>query len=204
MPLSFGITLDSYTAHLRPNSARVAGVALAALVAACGTEPPDPVSGFRATATVEEIMRSMIDPAADAVWDAVVTTSTVDGIHEEVPDTDEEWVSLRRNAITLVEATNLLLIDGRAIARAESRSELPGIDLEPEEIEALVTEDRETWTRLVAGLQRSALTVLEAVDARDAGALLAAGDGLDLACEMCHSRYWYPGHGDSRAENPAP
>ena len=174
----------------------------AAASGACTAEPPEPAADFRPTATVQDIMSSMIDPAADALWDAVVTTVTADGVDRTVPRTDEDWAYLRRNAITLVEATNLLLIDGRRIARAGARSALPGIDLEPEEIESLVARDRATWIELAQGLHDTGLAALDAVDAKDADALLAAGGSLDAACESCHSRYWYPGYGDPRADAP--
>ena len=45
---------------------------------------------------------------------------------------------------------------------------------------------------LTLGLQATGVRVLEAVNARDLDALLVAGDELDLACENCHVRYWYP------------
>ena len=140
-------------------------------------------------------MPSIIDPSADAVWDAVVTVGTASGIETTQPETNDDWLALRRHAITLMEATNLLLIDGRRVAGVGSRSELPGIDLEPEEIEVLMAEDRETWTRLVHEFHDAGVGVLNAVAATDVDALLVAGDRLDLACENCHSRYWYPGHG---------
>jgi hypothetical protein len=81
---------------------------------------------------------------------------------------------------------------GRRVAAPGSRSELPGVDLEPEQIEALLEQDRAAWTQFVDGLHASGVTVLEAIDRRDVDALLVAGDGLDLACENCHVRYWYP------------
>ena len=176
-------------------------VATAVGVTACASEPPtrldetNAVSFFRPTATVEDIMRWMVDPAADAVWDAVVTVGTVNGIETTQPETDDDWRDLRRHAVTLVEATNLLLIDGRRVAGTESHSALPGIDLEPEEIELLVADDRETWTRLVHELHDAGVGVLDAVAATDVDGLLVAGDRLDLACENCHSVYWYPGYG---------
>ena len=49
-----------------------------AVSGACTVEPPEPTADFRPTATVQDIMRAMIDPAADAVWDAVVTTVTTE------------------------------------------------------------------------------------------------------------------------------
>ena len=175
---------------------------------ACGAESPAPseltasAPAFRTTASVEDIMRSIIDPAADAVWDAVVTVVNADGITTTQPETSEDWTALRRHAITLVEATNLLLVDGRRVAGVGSRSDLPGIDLEPAEIEALLAEDYETWVRLVGELHGAGIGVLNAVDAADVDALLVAGDRLDLACESCHSRFWYPGYGGRPDEVP--
>ena len=165
-------------------------------------EPIESAPTFRATATVEDVMVSIIDPAADAVWDAVVTVVNADGIATTQPETSEDWSALRRHAITLVEATNLLLVDGRRVAGAGSRSELPGIDLEPAEIESLLAEDHETWARLVGQLHGAGVGVLNAVDAADVDALLVAGDRLDLACENCHARFWYPGYGGRPDESP--
>ena len=178
--------------------ALIALAALAALAAGCASEP---ASDMEPTATVEELMRSMIDPAADAVWDAVVIEATADGIVETRPETEGDWLRLRRHAVTLAEASNLLLIEGRHIAAPESRSELPGIDLHPDAIQELVDEDWDGWVEVALGLRATSGVVLDAVQARDVDALLEAGTELDLACEDCHAVYWYPGYADPR---PAP
>ncbi len=184
---------------MRREAMRLSAVAvLAAALVACGGPPPvEP----RPAATVEELMRMMIDPAADAVWDAVVTESTPEGIVETRPETDGDWIRLRRQAVLLAESANLLLVEGRRIAAPESRSDLPGIDLHPDAIEELLAEDWDSWAEAARGLGDTSATVLEAVDARDVDALLAAGAELDYACERCHAVYWYPGHADPR---PAP
>ncbi|MSR19862.1 MAG: hypothetical protein EXR91_02640 [Gemmatimonadetes bacterium] len=166
---------------------------LAAASAACADEAPPPPSEFRTTAAIEEVMRYIVDPAADAVWDAVVIEVGPLGTIERVPTSDEDWATLRRHAMTLVEATNLLLMEGRRVAVPGSRSEMPGVDLEPEEIEALLSADRPAWNQFVGALHESGLVVLDAIDRRDVDALLVAGDQLDLTCENCHLRYWYPG-----------
>ncbi len=161
-------------------------------VSCASEENAEPVPTFRITAPTEDIMRYMIDPSADAVWDAVVTVVTEEGIVSTVPETDEDWAELRRHAVILVESPNLLLMEGRRVAAVGSRSELPGVDLEPEEIEALLAEDSESWIRLVGELQLTGLLVLSAIDSQDVDELLVAGNQLDLACESCHIRYWYP------------
>ena len=166
---------------------------------AAEAEPPP----FRPTATVEELMRTMIDPAADAVWDAVVVDATPDGVIEIVPETEGDWIRLRRHAVTLAESANLLLVEGRRIAAPTSRSELPGIDLHPDAIQTLVDEDWETWVEVSQGFGATSQTVLDAIDARDVDALLNAGTELDLACEACHAVYWYPGFADPRPADAA-
>lgn len=188
-----------------PLNRRAASLAVLACAVATGAAtacatPPE--SDQRPAATVEELMRSMVDPAADAVWDAVVTDATEDGVVEIRPETDGDWLRLRRHAVTLAEASNLLLIEGRRIAAPESRSELPGVDLHPDAIQELVTEDWDAWAEVASGMHDTSLLVLDAVEGRDVDALLAAGTALDVACENCHALYWYPGYGDPRPAAP--
>lgn len=171
-------------------------LALAAI--ACESRTPSPPEAadsappFRTTVSIEEVMRYMIDPPADAIWESVVTIVSDDGIEEIAPETDEDWAELRGHAVTLIESTNLLLMEDRRVAQEGSVSELPGVDLEPEQIAELLAENRGAWTQLTSGLHDAGVTVLNAVDAEDLDALLVAGDGLDLACENCHIQFWYP------------
>jgi len=182
------------------------------LLGSCSGETPVPVQtpqpGFQPTTSVEGLMRSLIDPAADTLWDAVVITSTIDGIKEQQPETDEDWLRLERATITLVEAGNLLQMEGRQIADAGSVSELPGIDLEPADIANRVANNRDAWLRSARELHDSGALLLTAVRDRDIDALLVGGERLDVACESCHSRFWYPDPAPSRTtrtdENAAP
>ncbi len=172
------------------------------------TEPATPATApaveFQPTATVEDLMRSMIDPPADAMWDAVVTTVTDAGIEEVRPESDEDWTSLEHGAVMLIEAGNLLLIDGRRIADEGSVSELPGIDLEPAEIAVRVAENRDAWMRSARELHDAGVVMLNAVRNRDVEALLEGGNRLDVACENCHTRFWYPPDASERNAKPSP
>ena len=193
----------------RPATRRAAAATLAVcLFAACAggaPEPaPDPRPDFQPTTTVEELMRAVIDPAADAVWDAVVITSTRDGIEREVPDSDEDWLALEHHAVRLLEAGNLLQIEGRAIAGPDSVSELPGIDLEPADIAVRVAGQYDAWLRSGRELHDAGVVVLDAARARSIEALLESGDRLDAACESCHSRFWYPPDAAEAGSEEAP
>ena len=170
-----------------------AGVVLG--IAACSSTKPAPAEtepAFRTTATVKDIMDAVIDPNADVLWESVSTTINKEGTTEKMPRTDEEWLAVRRSAMTIVEATNLLVMDGRAIAPSGHKSEYPGIELEPEEMQKLVDADRASWVKYAHGLHDKAMVALKAIDAKSVQGLMDAGEGLDEACENCHKHYWYP------------
>lgn len=161
---------------------------------ACGQESRESSpAAFRLTASIQDIMLSVVDPSADAIWEAVATIYHPDrSIEERRPETDEEWLALRHEAIRLVESANLMLMEGREVARTGFRSENPGIELEPEQVQALIEDDFETWAQLVGDFYRVSATMLSAIESRDADRLFDEGGPLDVTCERCHQRYWYP------------
>ena len=174
----------------------VAVAGLLWVAVACSSSKPAPAaeaeSAVRVTATVKEIMDSVVDPNADVLWDSVSTTISREGTVENKPRTEEDWARIRRSAVTLVEATNLLVIEGRKIAPDGHKSEYPGIELEPDEMQKLVDADRASWVRYAHGLHDKAMVVLKAIDDKNVQGLMDGGEGIDEACENCHKHYWYP------------
>lgn len=159
----------------------------------------DTASLYRPTSTIKDIMDSMVDPSADYMWDAVATVVSAKGIEEKQPRTPKEWAEIRRKAVTLVEATNLLVMPGRTVARPGEKSENPGIELSPEEINAVLEKDRGTFITRAHVLNDEANKMLKAIDAKDIMGISDAGAGIDEACEQCHLIYWYPNEGKNRA-----
>ena len=100
-------------------------------------------------------MDSIVDPSADELWESVATTVDATGVHDKYPQTDEEWKAVRRDAIRLLEGSNLLLIPGRNVAKPGEKSENPGIELEPQQMEALINQDRATFSQLAHNLHDS-------------------------------------------------
>ena len=174
----------------------VAAAAVLFVMAACSSSKPAPTASgepaFRLTGTIKEIMDSVVDPNADVLWDAVSTTINREGTTEKQPRTDEDWKMVRRSAVALVEATNLLVIDGRKMAPAGEKSENPDIELAPEQMQKLMDADRASWVKNAHGLHDAAMVALKAIDAKDVKGLMDAGEGIDTACENCHKQYWYP------------
>lgn len=161
------------------------------------------VPSFRPTATIQDVMTSIIDPSADAIWDAVEITATRQGTVEKVPRTDEEWQALRARAITVLEASNLLLIPGRRVADPGRTTGDAAADLQPPQIEATIRREPERWAAFSSGLHDAARRTVRAAESKDVQALLLAGAALDEACEQCHSTFWYPALATSTPGSPA-
>ena len=151
-----------------------------------------PAPDYRLTGTIKDIMDGIVDPSADYLWDSVATIVTRKGIDERRPRTDEDWKQVRRRAIELIEAPNLLVMEGRKVAKPGEKSENPGIELGPEDIQQILDGDRATFIQRAHALQDAGLKALAAIDRKDVDGLSDAGEAIDEACEQCHLKYWYP------------
>jgi hypothetical protein len=160
--------------------------------ATASTPAPTPAADFRTTATIKDIMDSVVDPSADFIWDSVSTIVTRKGTEERRPRTDMEWKEVRRRAIALVEATNLLIMDGRKVAKPGEKSENPEVELGPDDIQGLIDADHASLIKFAHGLHDAGMKALAAIDKKDADALSDSGEAIDEACEQCHLEYWYP------------
>lgn len=158
------------------------------LTSACGGPEPE----YRTTATLREVMKSIVDPNADYVWKSVASRVTIKGVEETRPRTDEDWTELREHAIALAEATDLLQIPGRLVAHPGEQSDNPKVEEPPEVIKTMIDSDRGAWIKHSHGLHDAVMKVIKAIDAKDVDGVQEAGSAIDDACEACHKQYWYP------------
>ena len=150
-------------------------------------------------ATIKDIMDSMVNPSGEFVFDSVYLISDEHGIREKAPQTDADWEAVRQHIVVLLEAPNLLVMQGRKVAPPDVTSQNPGIELEPAQIQQLIDGDRLAFIRRARGLQDAAAVAMNAVNAKNKDALFQAEDGVDKACENCHLHYWYPNDERARA-----
>lgn len=157
--------------------------------------PAPAASPLKPIAGVQDVMASMIDPAADFLWESVSTTVTRKATVEKQPRTDEEWAEVRRQAIILTEGANLIMMEGRHVVKEGAKLEdhgTPG-NLTAEESEKAIVANRDSFMAFAQALRDAGVLMLNAADTRNPQAMVDAGDTLDGVCEGCHLQFWYPG-----------
>jgi len=115
-------------------------------------------------ASVKQIMKGIVAPAATAVFNSVSSTVTAKGTEEKAPQTDEEWEALGNTAAALIESGNLLLMGSRAV-------------------------DKGDWVTQSQALIEAGKAVLKATQAKSTEQVLASGEALNMSCDDCHRKY---------------
>ena len=175
------------------------------LLAACSSPKPAPPAAapaapalwgdMKPVVSVKELMRDMLDPASDNIFDAVKIETTKRGTIERVPKTDADWDKIRIGAVTIAEGVYLLKVP-RPFAPPGDENNSSGpepSELSPAQIKAKLEADPVLWNAKIEALRNVGLEVLEIVKKRNTAELWDAADNLDRACEACHLQYWYPG-----------
>jgi hypothetical protein len=134
-------------------------LSLAALCA-CTQKPPP----YKPLATLEEVMHQIVIPNAEIVWKSTGSIVTVKGTEEFQPSTPDEWFEVESSATILMEAGNLLMMDGRA-------------------------KDNKKWMDRARALVDAGDSVRQAAKAHDAAALFERGGYLFDACQGCHFEF---------------
>ena len=184
-------------------------VLLSATLAACFSCKPTPAhttaspeaaalwGDLKPVVSVKELMKYMIDPVADNIFNAVSSTVTKQGIVDVEPKTEEDWDKVRIGAVSLAEGADLLKIR-RPFTPPGDENDSTGpdaVELSPAQIAAKVERDPVEWNARIQAMRNVALETLDVVRRKDVNELWDVGENLDKACEACHRSYWYPGEG---------
>lgn len=133
-----GVTQKAYVAQCRAGGASAQPATAPATPAGLAAGSRNAGRDRPVYLTVKDLMQSIIDPSADALWNAVGTVADNEGIHEMLPKTQDDWADVRRAAVRIIEGSNLLMIPGREVAPAGDKSEAEGVELEPPQITVLI------------------------------------------------------------------
>ena len=121
-------------------------------------EPYTPV------ANLQELMATVVDPAADFYWDAVGWIIDENGTEEIRPQSPEEWDLVRNAAFVVAESGNLMMMQGRAIEEQAFG----------------------TFAQAMVTVGRRAIEVAEA---RDEMGVFDVGAEMYAVCTACHATY---------------
>ena len=167
-----------------------------ALAAACTTNREAAAPARTAQVpigTIRDVMKQIVEESSQALFDAVAVTENAAGTVQSQPSTPEEWDALEHKALQLAEASNLLKVSGRRVARPEEENTSAGpTELPPIQIQAKIAENQALFDRYADDLQNVAKEALGDVKGKNVQALFEVGAKLDVACENCHLEFWYP------------
>ena len=118
---------------------------------------------FQAHVDMKTFMDHVLTPAANLIWKVNGSVIDKNGEHDLGPKTDDDWENITSGAATLAEATNAMMIPGRA--------------LDPE------------WNAYVKKLADAADRAYQAAEAHDLKTVADVSDHLDGICAACHRHY---------------
>ena len=144
----------------------ISGIGFVIAGARAGREsvPVDEAPATTPVATVAQIMNGIVQPSALAVYNAVGTFISADGVKEVAPQNDEEWAAVGASAAALIESGNLLLLGTRLV-------------------------DSGDWVKMTRAFMDASQAALTAAEAKDKDAILNAGSTLNETCDTCHAKY---------------
>jgi hypothetical protein len=146
------------------NANRASTLVLLVLLGACADAPQPEDSRYMPVGDMQQLMASVVEPAAEVYWDAVGVIVDAEGEHHMAPTTDEEWLAVRSAAYTVAESGNLLMIPGYAL-------------------------DEGAWMQMSRALVEVGKRAIEAAEARDLDAVFDMGAEMYYVCTNCHATY---------------
>jgi hypothetical protein len=123
-----------------------------------------PATPYKPVATVVDLMRSAVTLSAETYWESVSVVVDIEGTHENMPETDLEWIEVWAAAMTLAESGNLLMMPPRAPDQGE-------------------------WIRISTDLVDVGLRAAQIASDRDFEGMLAVGEEIYNVCVECHRIY---------------
>ena len=113
---------------------------------------------------MRQLMKHVVEPAAEVLWDAVGVIEDSSGVTSLAPRSDAEWELVLNSAYVVTESGNLMMLAPRA-------------------------RDQQEWMRLARAMIASGKRAIKAVEAKDTTAVFDVGAELYESCTSCHAFY---------------
>lgn len=145
----------------------ISALVLALAAAPAVSQPAAPAPAAKPPPTVlstKDVMRHVVNPAAERFWKTSGSVSDESGAHDRAPTADSSWTEMVDAGAILHEAGETLGQPGR------------GPDDAP-------------WKRYARMLSDAGVQAMAAARAKDADKAFEAGSAIYDACYACHGRY---------------
>ena len=119
----------------------------------------------RTLLSTKDVMRHIVNPAAEAFWARSGIVDDAKGANDRSPADDANWAISLDSAAQLVEAGNLLQMEGRA------------------------RDPNGPWMKYAIALNKAGIAGMAAATAHDHDKTNDAGSAMYDACFQCHGRY---------------
>ena len=115
--------------------------------------------------SVREVMRHIVNPAAETYWKHTGVIDTEAGSDDRTPTAEADWKETVDAAAQVMEAGNLLMLEGRA------------------------RDPDGPWMKYAQALVDAGAEGMQAAQAKDAEKVFDAGSHIYNACYNCHGKY---------------
>lgn len=142
-------------------------------------------------AVVYTIMKDVVAPQADRLWDVGNRGMNDDGEPDGSQLSAQDWEKLADAAAHMKAAATSLATSGD-ITVAPTGKKIGESAASPAQIQQFIARDRAGFARHAQELADISDAYLQAAAGRDAVKLAAAAGRMDEVCEACHAQFWYP------------
>ncbi len=140
----------------------------------CAEEAEVETASYQPHLEMHDFMGWVLDPLADVIWSSAGTITTLEGVQDLAPTTQEGWDEVRNAAATIAEIGNVLQIPGYS--------------------------QGEDWNEYAQGLTRIGMLLIQAAEQKKDQQVFDYGGQLYNVCVACHQLYLLPEDEDEHDE----
>lgn len=140
----------------------------------CAEEASVENASYQPHLEMHDFMGWVLDPLADVIWRSAGTITTMEGVQDLAPTTQEGWDGVRNAAATIAEIGNVLQIPGYS--------------------------QGDDWNEYAQGLTRTGMLLIDAAAQKDDQRVFDYGGQLYNVCVACHQLYMLPEYEDDHDE----
>ncbi|BBC72019.1 conserved hypothetical protein [Altererythrobacter sp. B11] len=144
------------------------------------------------TLYIRQLMQADVNPAILEIWDVGNNAMNDEGGIDPAKMDQARWDRLAAAAGSLAAASRTIAAADRISAAMPGNMETAEGEISMADVQRYIDADTDGLKELALEQADHADRLVTAAKARDAATAGELVAGMDLVCESCHARYWYP------------